>query len=119
MFDRDFSQKIVDFQNFEFSQLGEALGFGGLMLLIGMATVFAVLLIIWVCLTLFKIGFHDLPEKKKAASAAADVPAPVIVSEPEENDDCGEIIAAIAAAIAMAEAESDGIKFKVVSFRRK
>ena len=117
MFDRDFTQKIVDFQNFEFSQLGEALGFGGLMLLIGMATVFAVLLTIWVCLTLFKIGFHDLPEKKAAAAAAA--PAPVIAEEPVTVSDDGEIIAAIAAAIAMAESESSGTKFKVVSFRRK
>ncbi len=30
-----------------------------------------------------------------------------------------EIVAVIAAAIAMAESESDGLKFRVVSFRRK
>ena len=38
----------------------------------------------------------------------------------DENADCldEEIVAVIAAAIAMAESESNGLKFKVVSFRR-
>lgn len=120
MFDRDFTQSIVDFGNFEFSQIGEAFKFGGLMLLIGMVTVFSVLCVLWICLTLFKVGFHDLPAKKKAAVAAEAVAtAPVVVDEPVPASDDGEIIAAIAAAIAMAESESSGIKFKVVSFRRK
>lgn len=120
MFDRDFTQAIVDFGNFEFSQLGEAFGFGGLMLLIGMATVFAVLCVLWICLTLFKVAFHDLPEKrKKDAEAVEEAPAPVIEAAPAIVCDDGEVIAAIAAAIAMAEAESSGLKFKVVSFRRK
>jgi hypothetical protein len=35
------------------------------------------------------------------------------------NELSGEVIAAITAAIAMAESQSGGIKFKVVSFRRK
>ena len=38
----DFSKAIVDFQNFEVSQLGDALLFGGAILLIGMAAIFAV-----------------------------------------------------------------------------
>ena len=38
-------------------------------------------------------------------------------SSANDNDD-EEIIAVIAAAIAMAESESNGLKFKVVSFRR-
>ena len=120
MFDRDFSKVIVDFGNFEFSQFGEAFGFGGLMLLIGMATVFSVLCILWICLALFKIGFHDLPEKRKnAASQVVETPAKEVVAEVAPVSDDGEIIAAIAAAIALAESENSGIKFRVVSFRRK
>ena len=120
MFDRDFTQVIVDFSNFEVSQLGEAFGFGGLMLLIGMATIFSVLCILWFCLVLFKLAFHDLPEKRKnAAPVKKEAPAPAPVVEATPVQDGGEIIAAIAAAIAMAESESSGLKFRVVSFRRK
>ena len=121
MFDRDFSEAIVKFSDFEFSQIIEALGFGGFMLLVGMATVFAVLCTLWICLVLFKLGFHDLPEKRKAkalANKAAEV-APITPDVDENAGLNGEIVAAIAAAIAMAESESSGIKFRVVSFRRK
>ncbi len=96
--------------------LGDALLFGGSMVLIGMATVFAVLIIIWICLTLFKLVFHDLPEKKRKAATVAPV-APVAVQPTYSQND--EIVAVIAAAIAIAESESDGLKFRVVSFRRK
>ena len=121
MFDRDFSQAIVKFSDFEFSQIAEAFGFGGFMLLVGMATVFAVLCILWLCLTLFKLGFHDLPEKRKAnALANATVEVDPVTESVDVTDGLnGEIVAAIAAAIAMAESESSGIKFRVVSFRRK
>ena len=121
MFDRDFSQAIVKFSDFEFSQITEALGFGGAMLLVGMATVFAVLCVLWICLVLFKLGFHDLPEKRKAKALASKVAeaAPVATVTNEQEGLSGEIVAAIAAAIAMAESESSGIKFRVVSFRRK
>ena len=112
----DFSKSIVDYSNFDISQLGEAALFGGAVLLIGMATIFSVLVVIWLSLMLFKIVFHDLPEKK-----AAPAPAATAVAEEAEvvaNDD-SEIVAVIAAAIAMAESESSGVKFKVVSFKRK
>ena len=42
MFGIDKTLPIVDFSNFDVSQLGDALVFGGSVLLIGMATVFAV-----------------------------------------------------------------------------
>ena len=122
MFDNvNISEAIVDFNNFDFSQITQALGYGGFMLLVGMATVFAVLCTLWICLVLFKLGFHDLPEKRKAkalANATVEV-APVTESVDVSDGLNGEIVAAIAAAIAMAESESSGIKFKVVSFRRK
>ena len=122
MFDNvNISEAIVNFENFEFSQITQALGYGGFMLLVGMATVFAVLCTLWICLVLFKLGFHDLPEKRKAKALASKVTeaAPVVTVTNEQEGLSGEIVAAIAAAIAMAESESSGIKFRVVSFRRK
>lgn len=117
MYGIDYQDKIVDFSNFEGSQLWDAFKFGGTMLLIGMVTIFSVLALLWLCLTLFKVAFHDLPAKKKAAPAVVSEPvAPTVVAKQEDD---GEIIAAIAAAIAIAESENSGMKFKVVSFRRK
>lgn len=97
----------------------ELLEFGGQVFLIGLATIFAVLCLLWGCLAIFKVVFHDLPAKKsgkivpeKKVVEAVAAPAPV-----QSNDE--EIVAVIAAAIAAAESESGGaIKFRVVSFRR-
>ena len=113
----DFSQKIVDFSNFNVADLGKAAAFGGTILLLGMIAIFAVLCIIWLCLILFKIVFHDLPAKKSVSpkSEAVVAPAAPQVSTTEDS----EIVAVIAAAIAMAESESSGVKFRVVSFKRK
>ena len=112
----DFSQLIVDYGNFDPSQLGKAAVFGGAILLIGMATIFTVLFVLWLCLTLFKLFFTERPDKKTATVApVTDAPiTPVATSDESE-----EIVAVIAAAIAMAESEAAGIKFKVVSFKRK
>ena len=90
---------------------------GGSTLLLGMATVFSVLIVIWISLIVLKFFLHDVPAKKVAQEKA--VPAPVVQTPvaPVKNDD--EIVAVIAAAIATAEAESSGLKFRVVSFRRK
>ena len=114
----DFTQKIVDFANFDISQLGNALLFGGAMLLIGMATVFSVLALLWLCLVLFKLFFHDIPTRRASMQKVAPV-AVETVNESPKSDAEGEIVAVIAAAIAMAESESGGMKFKVVSFKRK
>ena len=97
----------------------ETLGFGSMMLGIGMLAVFSVLCILWGALILFKIGFYDLPAKKKAAKVV-EAPAPVSVESdaPAQNDE-EELIAVFAAAIAMAESECAGAKFRVVSFNRK
>lgn len=98
----------------------EILGLGGQVVLIGMLTVFAVLGLLWACLTVFKIVFHDIPAKKSGKSVTEKkvvesvvMPAPV-----QSNDD--EIVAVIAAAIAAAESEfGESLKFRVVSFRRR
>ena len=108
----DHSQAIIETKGFI-----ETLLFGGKMLLIGMATVFAVLCLIWLCLSLFKIFFHDLKSKKTTA-VKVDQTEQIEQIEQTSTDE-SEIIAVIAAAIAMAESENSGVKFKVVSFKRK
>ena len=93
--------------------LMDKLTFGGMMVLIGMAAVFAVLFIIYLSLVIFKFAFSA---RDKKATVKADMPAVAIAPVNEANDDV--IIAVIAAAIATAEAENPGKQFKVVSFRR-
>ena len=61
-------------------------------------------------------------KNKIGGSSNVDSNTSSINIEDEATNTCAnndeEIIAVIAAAIAMAESESDGLKFKVVSFRR-
>ena len=98
------------------NSLGDKLAENGLVAILGIVVVFAVLAIIWLSLVVFKFLMHDLPEKrKKAAPAQETVEAPMQVLNTAAEE---EIIAVIAAAIAMAESENSDIKFKVVSFRR-
>ncbi len=113
----DYTKPIIDYANFETSDIVSAFGFGGAMVLIGMATVFAVLVILWLCLVMFRIFFHDIPERKAKAPEAITVVPAQEVAYTETSDT--EIIAVLAAAIAMAESESGGVKFNVVSFKRK
>ena len=94
----------------------DKISYGGTMVFIGMLTVFSVLLAIMLSLFLFKYFFHDLAAKKSAAPKQEKVVAPEPVVTTSGDD---EIVAAIAAAIAMAESESDGIKFRVVSFKKR
>ena len=91
----------------------DKLKFGGLMILIGMAAVFAVLFIIYLSLVIFKFAFAGSSKKE---SEGIDIAPVSFQTASVTNDD--EIIAVIAAAIATAEAENPGKQFKVVSFRR-
>ncbi len=91
---------------------------GGQTLLLGMGAVFAVLIIIWISLLALKFFIHDLPARKSAAPKPAPAPVAVAPVKAAANDS-DEIVAVIAAAIAMAESENSGLKFRVVSFRRK
>ena len=95
----------------------DKLSYGGTMLLIGMLTVFSVLILIMLSLYAFKFFFHDMANKKKAAPKAVQIVTAEPAAALKSNDE--EIVAVIAAAIAMAESESDGIKFRVVSFKRR
>ena len=95
----------------------EALEFGGMMLLLGMVAVFAVLGIIYAILTIFKSVFENVNAKEKPVKVKEE---PVVIPTPVYAPQDTEIVAVIAAAIAMAESESgNGAKFRVVSFRRK
>ena len=96
---------------------GDKISFGGSTLLLGMATVFSVLIIIWISLIVLKFFLHDVPAAKEAQKNAA--PAPTVEAPVVKTASDDEIVAVIAAAIAMAESESSGLKFRVVSFRRK
>ena len=97
----------------------------------GMAMIFLVLSILWGVVALMKVFLHDIPAKKEAKKAAlakavevavAPVEQPVAAAEPEEDE--GEIVAAITAAIALM-LQSEEYKgqfesgFRVVSFTRK
>ena len=91
----------------------DKLTFGGMMVLIGMAAVFAVLFIIYLSLVIFKFAFGGRSNKE---SKKIEI-APVVTQPANETSD-EVVIAVIAAAIAAAEEENPGKQFKVVSFRR-
>ena len=99
----------------ELTSLADKLQYGGTMLLLGMATVFAVLTVIWLSLVIFKLVSQRASEKEKAKPDI--IPAPTTPAA-EQSSSSEEIVAVIAAAIAMAESEGNGLKFRVVSFRK-
>ena len=99
---------------------GERVGYSGMMLLIGMGTIFLVLAILWGALEIF----HRIVEARSKATAPAPAapaaPAKVQESAPVAQDD-GALIAVITAAVAAAMAQENGGEapaFRVVSFRR-
>lgn len=98
----------------------------------GMLMIFAVLALLWGVVAIFKVVLHDIPEKRAAkkqalASAVAEAAAPAeqpMEAAPVADEDEGEIVAAITAAIAVM-LQSEEYKgqfesgFRVVSFQRK
>ena len=114
----DFSKPIIDYSNFDPSQLGDVLIFGGSILLIGIGTIFAVLCILWLFLVLFKLVFHNAAKRKESKRGAKAVANVADKTAEASEDNSGEIVAVIAAAIAMAESENSDLKFRVVSFKR-
>lgn len=109
-------------------ETGEILEKAGLNTVLGMGTVFAVLILIAFIISLFKFipaiqaAFSKKPaqEQKEESKEAAPLAAAAPVIEAEDVDD-GELIAVISAAIAAAQAEAqvgtDG--FFVRSIRRR
>lgn len=92
--------------------------------LLGLGTVFVVLIILYIVITLMgKIFYHD--DKKKATKEVAPEPAAEAVAEentvPEQETDDGELVAVITAAIAAFSEAGGGESvpgFRVVSFKR-
>ena len=101
----------------------------------GMVMVFAVLGLLWGIISLSKVVFHDIPNKKKAEAAktankkenvpasvaVAPVEAPAAVEEAAENDAelAAVITAAIAAMIESGDYQNEFVGgFRVVSFKR-
>lgn len=102
---------------------GERTAYAGRMTLIGMATVFAALAILWGALELFRIALQRKSGEKapKAPKAAPSAPAPVAPVAPAPTTNDSEIVAAITAAVSLMLAEENGgvvPGFRVVSFRR-
>ena len=95
---------------------GNILSYGGQMMLIGICTVFTVLTIIWICIVGLKYAFGGGKAKSSAEPTQSVQPQPQAITATPAD---AEIIAVIAAAIAAAESENNGLKFRVVSFKRK
>ena len=113
---------LLEFTAEQFAQkklpVSDILSSGGMVVLTGMLTVFGVLVVLWLTLIAFKFFFHDLPSRQKTSKDVSAEPAPVQHVAEVSNDE--EIIAVIAAAIAMAENDCGSNKhFRVVSFKRK
>lgn len=107
----------------EEATLGDAMVRAALNTLIGMFTVFAVLIIIICVISLFafipKIQaiFSKKEEKKAEAPKAAPAPAPVAAQTVDVSND-SELVAVIAAAIAASEGQTSTDGFVVRSIRK-
>ncbi|MBR2931049.1 MAG: OadG family protein [Clostridia bacterium] len=95
------------------TEYSEVMLLGFQVFLIGIATVFSVLILIWGILSLFKL-FFGTKAPKENKPVISEVSSAVTVSSAQD-----EIVAAIAAAIAFAEEEAPGMKFRVVSFKKR
>ena len=102
--------------------MADAIPFGLETVLLGMGVVFAVLIILWAVLSVFKYVFYKPSESEKKASTAEkksqSTPAPQVLQAPAatETDDA-ELVAVITAAIA-SMLNAPQTSFRVVSFRR-
>ena len=94
--------------------------------IMGLGAVFAVLAVLWLVLSVFKLIFANDSTKSKTAVkkdiASEPKPEPIAVAESKTDD--GELIAVITAAIAAYRASEEGLTgdavngFRVVSFKR-
>ncbi|MCI9448756.1 MAG: OadG family protein [Clostridiales bacterium] len=114
----------------------EKLSNGGMMVLTGMLTVFGVIFIIWLSLTIFGFFVYGLPNiKKKKAEASAtakiqeinseeeeaaeNIPAAEVVPETDDGVTVAVITAAISAYLESTSDDGEVLPFRVVSFKRK
>lgn len=114
----------------------EKLSNGGMMVLTGMLTVFGVIFIIWLSLTIFGFFVYGLPniKKKKAEvsatakiqeidseeeEAAKNIPVAEVVPETDDGVTVAVITAAISAYLDSTSDDGEALPFRVVSFKRK
>lgn len=97
--------------------LNERLALGLEVTLLGLGTVFAVLIILWAVLSVFRLVFYKPGEPKKITKPikADDVAVPVVSEAPKNNDE--ELVAVITAAISVM-IDKPQTSFRVVSFKR-
>ena len=92
--------------------------------LLGVGMVFAVLALLWLALSVFKLIFSGNTEKKKTAEQSAPEPEAETAPTAVPQTDDGELIAVLTAAIAAYRANEEGLTgesaggFRVVSFKR-
>ena len=98
-------------------QLNEALSTGGLTTVVGLGIVFAVLAILMLVLTLFKVIFYKDPAKVKKTQAPVVAQAPVTEVKEEEEQDENELIAILTAAVA-ASLNTSTYNLQIKSYRR-
>lgn len=104
--------------------MGELMENAALNTLLGMGTVFVVLILISLLISCFKFipGWQEkLAGKKKPAEVSAPAPAPIAAApavEELQEDDC-ELVAVIAAAIAASEGAASTEGFVVRSIKRR
>ena len=103
----------------------ERISYGGKVFVVGMTTVFSVLIILWLVLLLFRLFFYDIPEKRnsKPLPVKTELPdnEPVAfeIKSGENTVDDGELIAVITAAIEAYNAQAgNALPFRVVSYKR-
>ena len=110
----------------ENAPFAERAGYAGGVTLLGMATIFIVLSILWGVVELLHRALHrgdqkTAPAEAKAAPAAVPAPAPKAAPAPVRAPAAGDdaLVAVITAAVAAAMAEEGYAGgFRVVSFRR-
>lgn len=110
----------------ENAPFAERAGYAGGVTLLGMATIFIVLSILWGVVELLHRALHrgdqkTAPAEAKAAPAPVPVPAPKAAPAPVRAPAAGDdaLVAVITAAVAAAMAEEGYTGgFRVVSFRR-
>lgn len=99
--------------------ISEALAVGGQTTIVGLSTVFSVLIILMLVLAVMKYIFYTAPNKKAQPTAAEEKPVPVeeTVKEPENEMDNDELVAVITAAVA-ASLNTSTYNLQIKSLRR-
>ena len=104
-----YSEALLTGQNLS---LSEALAMGGQTTVIGLAIVFAVLIILMIVLSLFKVIFYKKPKTQAAPAQAAPVE-----EETADDTDEEELIAVLTAAVA-ASLNTSTYNLRIKSYRR-